>query len=355
MKKADNLGFWLVCLAMGLELATFNYSMAVDLASRWRDATSNPAAVLQLKAAALESRIKAATAAKAKLPQLPLTTAAMVSAAKAAAGAAKVSREDECRKRGPFCRDREADERVALAALSTAETNRANTDALAKFDEEIKAAEKEKLELGPIPNNVDPGAAKIGKLLAKFIDMGPRPDLVVIDWWPTFVAVMIEAIGLLLPRIILTATGTADAPAPPRWSWRRSPPDTPAAPVVVPLAAVEIAAPKRTAATAARPTNGSKPKPTAAGDADTVRLWQRSRTIARPGSKLKPLETYDTSYVPFCKERGLEPVSFTRFGMVVKAPPAAGGCGFGFERTKSKRDHYLDVALISAPKLVAQG
>jgi hypothetical protein len=48
-------------------------------------------------------------------------------------------------------------------------------------------------------------------------------------------------------------------------------------------------------------------------------------------------------------------VSFTRFGLVVKAPPAEGGCGFGFERTPSQRDHYVDVALISAPKLVAQG
>jgi hypothetical protein len=109
------------------------------------------------------------------------------------------------------------------------------------------------------------------------------------------------------------------------------------------------------AATTARPKKPSKPAPAAVGDADTVHQWQRSRTIARPGSKLKPRETYDTSYIPFCQERGIEPVSFTRFGLVVKAPPAEGGCGFGFERTPSKRDHYVDVALISAPKLVAQG
>ena len=35
MKKAENpLEFWLVYLVFGLALATFNYSMAVDLASR---------------------------------------------------------------------------------------------------------------------------------------------------------------------------------------------------------------------------------------------------------------------------------------------------------------------------------
>jgi hypothetical protein len=32
MKKAGNVGFWLVCLVMGLGLATFNYTMAVELA-----------------------------------------------------------------------------------------------------------------------------------------------------------------------------------------------------------------------------------------------------------------------------------------------------------------------------------
>jgi hypothetical protein len=305
-----------------------------------------------------------------RLPQLPHTTAAMVTAARTAAEAAKVSREDECRRRGNFCRDREADERAALAAMSTAEANRASTLERERLDGELRAASKEKVELGPVPSEIDPGAAKIGKVLTLFIDLGPRPDLAVIDWWPTFVAVVIEAIGLLMPRIILTATGGAPAPAS-AWKigiWRRrrhieadmaSKPESvaisPAAPGPAARPATVPAAVSRGAATAARPKKLSKPAPAAVGAADTVHQWQRSSTIARPGSKLKPRETYDTSYVPFCLERGLEPVSFTRFGLVVKAPPAEGGCGFGFERTPSKRDHYVDVALISAPKLVAQG
>jgi hypothetical protein len=41
-------------------------------------------------------------------------------AAKTAAATATKQREAECQKRGPFCRDREADERQALAALATA-------------------------------------------------------------------------------------------------------------------------------------------------------------------------------------------------------------------------------------------
>jgi hypothetical protein len=374
MKKAGNVGFWLVCLVMGLGLATFNYTMAVELASKWRDHNTSLAAVKQLKSAALDSRLAQATAALEQLPQVPHTTAAMVTAAKLAAGTAATSREEECRKRGgrgDQCRDREKDEREALKALSTAEANRATTLERERLDAELKAASREKVELGPVPHEVDPAAARIGKVLASFFDLGPRPDLVVIDWWPTFVAVVIEAIGLLMPRIILTATGHADAPLPARtWGWelgtwlrrRHVEPDgatkrqsvdmSAAAP---PAAEPEAATVSRSAATAARPKKASKSAPAAVADADTVLQWRRSRTIARSGSKLKPRETYDTSYVPFCRERGLEPVSFTRFGMVVKAPTTEGGCGFGFERTPSKRDHYLDVALVSAPKLVAQG
>jgi hypothetical protein len=45
---------------------------------------------------------------------------AAIEAARVAADAAKKAREGECAKRGPFCRDREADERAANAALSAA-------------------------------------------------------------------------------------------------------------------------------------------------------------------------------------------------------------------------------------------
>ena len=261
---------------------------------------------------------------------------------------------------------------AALAALTAATSNRAATARAEKLDAELTKAQQELMALGPIPDLVDPAAARIGKAISKFVDLGDRPDLVVIDWWPTFVAVMIEAIGLLMPRIILTATGhVGGTPEPARtWrfgTWRRrrhvegdvtekpgtvaTSPATQAAPAKAVTVAVAVSG---GAASAARPKKPSKSAPAAVGDADTVRRWHAVRTVARPGSKLKPKETYEGSYLPFCEEHGLEPVSFTRFGLVVKAAMAEGGCGVGFERNKSKRDHYLDIALASAPKLVAR-
>lgn len=90
MRNADSLFFRLMCLLTGLAFATFNCSMAVDVVSQWRDET--PAAVKQPTAAALDLRITDATAAKSKLPQLPHTTAAMVSAAKTAVDLAAQAR-----------------------------------------------------------------------------------------------------------------------------------------------------------------------------------------------------------------------------------------------------------------------
>ena len=310
MRNAESVLLRLMCLLMGLGLASFNFSMAVDLVTRWRD--ENPAAVKQLTAAALDRRITDATAAKAKLPQLPHTTAAMVTAAKTAVDLATQARTQECGTVGDNCRTRVVELTKALADLRAAETNRANTVKLERLDGEIRSASKERLDLGPIPHDTDPGAAKIGNLLAKVVDLGPRPDLVVSDWWPAWVAIIIELIGLVLPTIILTALGIAE-PRPSRLHaaqellahrWQAPVP----APAVMqqsatPSAAVEIAAVRPSAATAATPKISksiklapvAKPiKPAAA--AESVRHWFKSCVVARPSSRLKPkAEAYEGS------------------------------------------------------------
>src|SRR5262245_11143677 len=294
MRNADTLLFRLTCLLTALGLATFNYSMAVDLVTRWRD--ESPAAVKQLTAAALERRITDATAAKAKLPQLPHTTAAMVAAAKAAIDLAMQARTQECGTVGDNCRMRVVELTRAMADLRAAETNRANTVKLERLDGEIRTASKEKLDLGPFPSDTNPGAARIGKLLGKFVDMGPRPDLVVTEWWPTAVAIVIEWIGLALPRVILTAIGIVER----RPSALRAPLGlvadrwqavAPAPEVMQRLparSAFEIAAVGQSGATTGT-LKASKPiKPAAVAGNESVRQWFNSRAVARAGSRLKP-------------------------------------------------------------------
>ena len=86
-----------------------------------------------------------------------------------------------------------------------------------------------------------------------------------------------------------------------------------------------------------------------------MRQWFKSCTVARAGSRLKPkAEAYEGSYVPWCEEQGIMPVNFTRFGKVIKAPLAEGGCGVELEQTAAKRDHYLGIALVTSLRLTGQ-
>ena len=78
-----------------------------------------------------------------------------------------------------------------------------------------------------------------------------------------------------------------------------------------------------------------------------VREWKESRTVARPGSQVKPGDAY-SAYKWWCIEMGKEPVSLTAFGTIMK-----GELGVLYEeKPKSKRGYYVGIALVGAPKLV---
>jgi len=36
--------------------------------------------------------------------------------------------------------------------------------------------------------HADPGAARLAKILGLLVNLGPEPDRVVSEWWPTFLA-----------------------------------------------------------------------------------------------------------------------------------------------------------------------
>jgi len=373
MRNADSLLFWLTCLVTGIGLATFNQIMATETTGKWLEVMLHPAAVKQSRAAVLDSRIQRETAAIAQLPQLPRTSAAEVEAAAQAVKLATEARDQECGKVGNNCRDRVKELKTEVEKQAELLKARTNTITLEAHEAAIKTARAEREELEPIPTGPDPTMQRIANMVGLVYPLGERSDLKVIEWLPTWVAAMVEAIGLLLPRILLTAMGIierrpsrfwptlgAGAAATASWCWRRwgwgseatAQPD--AGSVAAPPAAIEIAAVRKGAATAAEPRKRNVSKAAAVYEAESVRQWFKSRTVARTGSKLKPKETYDTSFVPWCKEQGIELVTFTRFGAIMKDKVEDGGCGVVYEeKPKSKRGFYVDIALVGAPKLVA--
>lgn len=311
---------------------------------------------------AFKSRIDQASAAISRLPLVPHATAEMASAADEAVRLSTQAGDQECGKVGDNCRARVSDLKTATEARTTVLANRAVFEKREGYEAEIRKAQAELDALGVIPEQVDPAAARIGAVLAKipFLDMGDRPDLVVVEWWPTWVAVVFEVIGLIMPRIILTAT-TPSAPVQRRRSWRealarwtRRQDSSKALEVTgaTPALSTTRAAPAKCAATAGKSKKASKIKPAAVGDAESVRQWHKSRTVTRQGSEIKPKETYEGHYLPWCAEMKIEPVSFTKFGTTMKAAPEAGGCGVIYVE-HNKRGAYVNIAVVGSPKLVA--
>ena len=350
VKRAANTGEKLVYLVIGLELATFNYTQAHDTIGKLRDLSSEPARQLQKTAAGLNSRIARVTNSRKELPQFTSTTPEMVKAAEDAVAAAETNRQQECGKVGDNCRIRVAEKTAAIEHHKTAVANRALTSRAETLDANKEAAQKELDALGVIPEHADKSASRLAKDIGKLVDLGPAPDETLIDWTIKFFAIIVEVIGLVGPRMILLSIyGDIERPAR-RWLWRWRDVSAKAVTVdmkhIAPLAAA--AAPTRSAATPASKKKPSKIKHAAVRDFGDVREWKESRTVGRPGSKVKPGDAY-TNYKEWCIEIGKDPVSLTAFGTIMK-----GILGVAYEE-KSKRGFYLRIALVCGPKLVVSG
>lgn len=103
---------------------------------------------------------------RTKLPDFVPTTQDVVDAAKSSVDGAIAQTAAECDKRGPNCRNREADERTARAALGVAQANKAATDVAVALDIKIAAAEAAlaTVDNAAIAKDADPQIASIAKL-----------------------------------------------------------------------------------------------------------------------------------------------------------------------------------------------
>ena len=101
------------------------------------------------------------------VPAFAPATAEQVKAAKEAATTATGVREVECVKRGPFCRQREADEQAAIERHVVAEANLAATLVVADLDNQIKAA-RNKLTASGTERVENPHGKALASLAALF-------------------------------------------------------------------------------------------------------------------------------------------------------------------------------------------
>lgn len=321
--QAETWAKFVACLGLASLIACLQFGAALEVASHKRDG----AGVGARSAAGVERELTAARDSRNKLPQgkTGAVTAAMVTAATEA-------REGECGKRGPLCRDREAEERDLLE-------RRPLSERIEKLEAELKTA----------PRHIDGMAHRIALILQK---LGVDADEAsVTDWWPAFQAFMVELMAALGPYAL---------------SRRREP--LPEKPEAVPTApAPEIQAPAapnppiaetlpepapRTAAVVktgvgAKSRNSRKPKVSKAAAVTPAREWYDSRIIDRQGFDQPCGAAYD-DYRAFAESRGETPMSLTAFGIAMKEE-------IGVEKvtTPSKRNFYRGIALRPSMKLVA--
>jgi Poxvirus D5 protein-like len=342
MAKTKSRGFWWGALLFGIGLAGINFLNALEVASHLRDATSDPRRTTISRAATLRSDLGVAQNSRKQLSHFIWTTDEGVAAAKSAVASAEIARDQECGKIGENCRKRMADVSARQDELARAITKKALTDQATAINAKIAGIEKELSDLGTVPTHADPGAARLAKLLSLIVPM-ERPEDTVSEWWPIFLAGAVEALAMGGPRLLLVALAgenpTKDRQPPRRWTaWlrRRRDQATVAAPV---------ATPARAAASATKPKRSKKSKPEHAILLGDVREFRDSRTLARPGNRIRCGQVY-AAYAEWCRANGMEPVSLTAFGTQLKA--------LGVVReNRNNRACYLDIGLTTAPRLAA--
>lgn len=324
------------CYLVWCAVASVCFYNAMEGGGRLRDQLAGPAREWQVKGAAIKSRIASLDKSRAEVPPHSPASPAMVESARGAVAAAEKSRADECAKRGPFCRDREADERSARDRLAEVEGRAMATTQVAEIDAELKVKRAELDGLGEAPKHADPAAARLALIFG-------TDEETVADWWPIWLAVAIEIWATLgaycfLPRPAKHRGSIADKPAmltPER---------------VEPIAAGKVekkpAAPRKTAvrASPATPAKSRKPLKKQDDGASTVRDWYSGSVYSREGAEMRVKEVR-AHYEAHCEGRGLEPVSLTVFGTMMKKE-----LGVNYIE-RSKRGFYTGIALKTLPVL----
>lgn len=205
MKKAENWGFWLTCLAFGVGLAILNYTMAVGAVGKVRDGEADENRRKQAIHAELKRGLTEAENARRNLPAFSPTTSEMVETGKMAVALAIQARDQECKIVGDICRARVVQLSTRQAELAALTRDRSLTERAHLLDRSISEARDRLGTVGTSPQHADAQASRFASMVTRFIDLGPDAAERVADWIISILAISAEAIGLGLPRVLVTA------------------------------------------------------------------------------------------------------------------------------------------------------
>jgi len=308
----------LAALTLACILGAINFTNALEVASHSRDGKTAAARGSMEGVTALERQLSDLRKSREQLPRFTPTSAAAVDAAKAAVTAATEARKLECcTGLGSNCRSRQDDEKAALADLAKVQNARAITERSERLDARIGETQAKLAEIGPAPKYEDGTAHRIAALFG-------LDEATVLEWWPIFQALAVEALALFGPFVLLHE-GKARGP-------------------VVVKTAAPSPKPRKTAAPAHKShARQAKPGPAIAPIAD----WLAERTAPRAGHDLKAGDAY-ADYQAFAASRGETATSLTAFGIAMRDD-----LKIQRVKTPSKRSFYRGIALAARPALAA--
>lgn len=205
MKKAENLGFWSICLAFGIGLGILNYTMAVGAVGKARDSESDSKKQIIEKASSLRRSIAENEEARRTLPPFKWTSQEMVASASQAVTFAREAQEAECKIVKDICRARIAQLSSRQSELADISSNRASTERAEQLDSSIRRIRENLSSLGTIPAFDDPQATRIALAIGTIFSLGANAADTVATGLIHFLAICAEAFALGMPRIIVTA------------------------------------------------------------------------------------------------------------------------------------------------------
>jgi hypothetical protein len=238
------------------------------------------------------------------MPVVPPTSEEALAAANDAVTTAVNQRAVECgannEKRGPFCKQREADERTARERAAATASNRAVAEKIDELDAKIATAEEalSNVDVKAAAMLVDPQAAS----MAKAIGADQEPVALVLQ---VILAVSIEigsglGVWLAFGHSRMAEPRTIDAPPTTRPIWATVPP------------------------------------PSIEGPSDGVRRFIQEMVRTAKGSRIAASELY-ARYEAWSDAQGMEPVTVTMFGRLVSLPKTRKGGRIWYEDAEFSR------------------
>lgn len=315
MKKAENWGFWSLCLAFGLGLGILNYAMAVGAVGKVRDGEADANRNKQLQYAELRKELARAENARSALPAFLPTTPEMVETGKMAVNLAREARDQECKIVGDICRARVVQLSTRQSELAVLSRDYALTEQSKLLDRAISKARERIGEAGAAPSHVDAQASRLAGVVTRFVDLGTDAAERVADWIVSGLAVAAEAIGLGLPRILVAALAPVarkESEIGLLDSGPKGPPNN---------APAETAPPKPIAQNPAVVTSKAiAPKRATGRPPALVATWKSDGEICKKvGGKVSCWTAY-TAYKEWAERRRQTPVDFATFCQDVVLP-----------------------------------